>query len=406
MSLYRELGVFTAKTSIVTTSVFIIPVLLCSLFSQDVPKPSNKLFTNYKHTNKICDQSVIDICKRINTNINTSLKSSSNNKEESKKETDVKEEKDETDLKENKEENKEENKNEKEENKEDTNPIESKEQNIYDLLLESNDTTFIIYHFNNYDDTDDDDEFMKLQKFTSIIIKSFQKRYKDIIVLLKISSPGGSALDFMQAYDNIKRLRENGVRVFAFVDDIAASGGYMLACACEKIICSKYSCIGSIGVVMQLHNYSELSKKIGIEEKTWTTGKYKRPFPTGAPYTEENNQLIKESLNDTFEIFKSMVESSRNLTDEQKEVIFTANTFTGIKSLSLNIVDFIDTSETVFNNLVSNGNNVWIYNNVKKNDLSNIINSIFDLSNLLHNTVNNIIKLFDNSNKHKQIKFI
>lgn len=391
MSLYRELGVFTAKTSIVTTSVFIIPALLCSLFSHDVPKPPSKIFSNYKNTNKLCDQSVIDLCKRNNTEINTSLKSSSNNKDV-KGETDVKEDK----L---------EDKPEKDVKEEDTKPIESKEQNIYDLLLESNDTTFIIYHFNNYDDTDDD-EFKKLQKFTSIIIKSFQKRYKDIIVLLKISSPGGSALDFMQAYDNIKRLREIGVRVFAFVDDIAASGGYMLACACEKIICSKYSCIGSIGVVMQLHNYSELSKKIGIEEKTWTTGKYKRPFPTGAPYTEENNQLIKESLNDTFEIFKSMVESSRNLTDEQKEVIFTANTFTGIESLPLNIVDFIDTSETVFNNLVSNGNNVWIYNNVKKNDLSKIINSIFDLSNILHNTVNNIIKLFDNSNKHKQIKFI
>ena len=233
---------------------------------------------------------------------------------------------------------------------------------------------YIMYEFNNLDkmlkttsyyESDSENEFDKLEEFVNMVIKSFKSKYNQVGILLKISSPGGSAFKFEHAYLNLLRLRDKKIELIGMVDKMAASGGYMLASACDKIICSRYAIIGSIGVIAQLYNWSELNKKVGLEEKTWTTGSHKNPFPTGTNYTEEDNERMKEMIGDTFNIFKSIVMESRKFTSEQMEEILKAKTFPGFEALKLNMVDELEMSSDYMDRLVMS-NNIWIYESIIK----------------------------------------
>lgn len=136
------------------------------------------------------------------------------------------------------------------------NTIKSKEPDIEQGL--NINKIYLVYEFNNLDkmtnptsymESDVIDEFDELEEFVNMVIKSFEKKYNQVGVLLKISSPGGSAFKFEHAYLNLLRLKDKGIELVGLVDKMAASGGYMLASACDKIICAKYATIGSIGVI-------------------------------------------------------------------------------------------------------------------------------------------------------------
>ena len=260
-------------------------------------------------------------------------------------------------------------------------------------LLNAN-KIYIVYEFNNYDNNkfiDSGDEFKELNEFVNMITNSFTDKYEQLGILLKINSPGGSALEFQCAYLNLLRLKNKKIELIGLVDKIAASGGYMLASACDKIICSEFATIGSVGVIAQMYNWSELNKKVGLEEKTWTTGSHKNPFPTGTSYTEEDNKRMKEMLDDTFNKFKAIVEKSRSFTPEQLEQIYEAKVFYGTDALKLNMVDHIETSYDYIDKL-SISNNVWI---CKRNTK---LKSMFDLLSI-QNIVSfgvNLMEIFHN----------
>jgi signal peptide peptidase SppA len=241
---------------------------------------------------------------------------------------------------------------------------------------------YLLYEFNNLDkiskpssyiESEETDEFDELEEFIQMVIKSFENNYEQVGVLLKISSPGGSAFKFEHAYQNLLRLKEKKIELIGLVDKMAASGGYMLASACDKIVCSKYSIIGSVGVIAQLYNWSELNKKVGLEEKTWTTGSHKNPFPLGSNYTQEDNERMNEMIQETFEIFKGIVIKSRNFTTNQIEEILKAKTFPGFKALELNMVDEIMMSHDYID-LLEENHNVW-YCYTEKNSKS-LLNSL------------------------------
>lgn len=241
---------------------------------------------------------------------------------------------------------------------------------------------YLIYEFNNLDkminpssyiESNVVDEFDELEEFVNMVIKSFENKYSQIGILLKISSPGGSAFKFEHAYLNLLRLKDKGIELIGLVDKMAASGGYMLASACDKIICAKYATIGSVGVIAQLYNWSELSKKVGLEEKTWTTGSHKNPFPTGSTYTEEDNKRMEEMIDETFNIFKSIVIESRKFTPEQMEEICKAKTFPGFTAYKLNMVDKLELTSDYIDRL-STTNDIWICTREKKS--KSIINTL------------------------------
>lgn len=116
-----------------------------------------------------------------------------------------------------------------------------------------------------------------------------------------------------------------------------------------------------------------LNKKVGLEEKTWTSGSHKNPFPMGSSYTEEDNQRMKEMISETFDIFKSIVMESRKFTSEQMEEIGKAKTFPGFRALELNMVDNLELSSDYMDNL-NLTNNIWICSKEKKS--KSIISSL------------------------------
>jgi len=248
---------------------------------------------------------------------------------------------------------------------------------------------FIMYTFDNLNasskakksiyskiSNDIDDPFGDLESFVKIVLKTFDP--KTTIILLKISSPGGYAYQFELAYTYLTLLRKEGFQIIALIDDICASGGYMLASACNKIICSEYSTIGSVGVVASMYNYYELIKKIGIIEKTLTTGPYKRTFPTGEPLEQQHIDRTNEGMIETLDIFKIMVKKGRSLTDQEMEDILSAKCWHGEKALEKKLVDEISSSIEYLDNLITKNNIVFIAN--RKNYNNSIINSVFDVT--------------------------
>src|SRR5246500_4305657 len=108
-------------------------------------------------------------------------------------------------------------------------------------------------------------------------------------VALVINSPGGSPVQSRQIYLHIKQLAaEKKLPVLVFVEDVAASGGYMIACAGDEIFCDPSSILGSIGVVGGSFGFQEAIKRLGIERRLYTAGEHKAMFD---PFLPENSDV-------------------------------------------------------------------------------------------------------------------
>ena len=129
-------------------------------------------------------------------------------------------------------------------------------------------------------------------------------------VALAINSPGGAAVQSHLIFKRIRALAdEKKVPVFAFVEDVAASGGYMIACAADEIVCDASSIVGSIGVVGASFGFDRLIEKIGVERRVYTAGDRKvmlDPFQPEKPEDVERLHAIQRDIHDSFiELVKS-----------------------------------------------------------------------------------------------------
>ena len=219
---------------------------------------------------------------------------------------------------------------------------------------------YLCYTFDNLDTKESNSNvFRDLETFVTVILKTMDP--KEVTIILKISSPGGYAYMFELAYTQTMRLKNRGFELIALVDDICASGGYMLASACSKIICSEYAQIGSVGVCATMHNYYDLSQKIGITEKTLTTGLYKRPFPTGEPFYPEHVERVMESIDESLNVFKDIVQKSRNLSDDEMSQILSAKVWYGKQALEHKLIDSLMYSDEFLENLIKENEENQIY---------------------------------------------
>ncbi|VBB17600.1 signal peptide peptidase [Yasminevirus sp. GU-2018] len=199
------------------------------------------------------------------------------------------------------------------------------------------------------------DPFTDLDIFVETVIRSANPTRTTI--LLGISSPGGYAFKFENAYTKLMRLKDAGFELVALVDDICASGGYMLASACDKIVCSEYASIGSVGVVTSIYNYHELINKIGLVDKTVTTGAYKRPYLMGEPLDKSQIDRVNESIRSTLDVFSEMVKKARKLSEEELQEVLTAKVWYGRKALEMKLVDQISSSGSYMDKLAKDPKN-------------------------------------------------
>lgn len=131
-------------------------------------------------------------------------------------------------------------------------------------------------------------------------------------VALVINSPGGSAVQSHLIFQRIRDLsEESGLPVLAFVEDVAASGGYMIACAADEIICDGSSIVGSIGVVGSSFGLHEAIRKLGIERRVYTAGEHKVSLDPFLPENPDDVARLKAIQLDIHEQFIGLVRARR-----------------------------------------------------------------------------------------------
>ncbi|MCP4621659.1 MAG: S49 family peptidase [Bradyrhizobium sp.] len=162
-------------------------------------------------------------------------------------------------------------------------------------------------------------------------------------VALVINSPGGSPVQSRQIYLRIRQLAaEKKLPVLVFVEDVAASGGYMLACAGDEIFCDPSSILGSIGVVGGSFGFQELISKIGVERRLYTAGEHKAMLDPFLPQNPDDVERLKAIQRDIHALFISLVKESRgSKLKGVEDELFTGEYWAGEKSVSLGLADGI-----------------------------------------------------------------
>jgi signal peptide peptidase SppA len=162
-------------------------------------------------------------------------------------------------------------------------------------------------------------------------------------VALVINSPGGSPVQSRQIYLRIRQLAaEKSLPVLVFVEDVAASGGYMIACAGDEIFCDPSSILGSIGVVGGSFGFQELIKKIGVERRLYTAGAHKAMLDPFLPENPDDVARVKALQREIHTIFIALVKKSRGgRLKGGDDVLFTGEYWAGETSISLGLADAI-----------------------------------------------------------------
>jgi serine protease SohB len=167
-------------------------------------------------------------------------------------------------------------------------------------------------------------------------------------VVVRVESPGGLVNSYGLAAAQLLRIRAAGIPLTVCVDQVAASGGYLMACTANKIVSAPFALIGSIGVVAQVPNFNRLLKKHDVDYKEYTAGDYKRTVSLFGEITEKGEAKFKEQLELTHDMFKTFVGKYR--TKLNLEQVATGEFWYGEKALSLGLVDEIRTSDDyIFN---------------------------------------------------------
>ena len=160
-------------------------------------------------------------------------------------------------------------------------------------------------------------------------------------LILRINSPGGSPVQSALIYDEIRRLKKEHPekKVIAVVEDVAASGGYFIASAADKIFVNKSSIVGSIGVVFNGFGFVELLKKIGVERRLLVSGEKKSMLDPFLPKEEEEEFIIREMMEDLHRHFIEAVKVGRGSLLIDDPEIFSGRVFTGEESITLGLSD-------------------------------------------------------------------
>ena len=159
-------------------------------------------------------------------------------------------------------------------------------------------------------------------------------------VAISINSPGGSPVQSRLIYKRIRDLAaEKNKRVLVFVEDVAASGGYMIAVAGDEIIADPSSIVGSIGVVSASFGFTDLMKKIGVERRVHTAGQNKSVLDPFKPEKKEDIERLKALQLEVHQTFIELVKDRRAGKLKDDPDLFTGLFWTGIKGVELGLVD-------------------------------------------------------------------
>ena len=174
-----------------------------------------------------------------------------------------------------------------------------------------------------------------------MIEKAFSRGKPDAIAL-EINSPGGSPVQSSLIGARIRRLAdEKKIPVFAFVEDVAASGGYWLAVSADEIWADESSVVGSVGVISAGFGAHVFLARQGVERRVYTAGKSKSMLDPFSPEKPEDVKRLKELLNDIHGTFIAHIKNRRGTRLDDKKDLFTGEIWVGHKAHDLGLIDGI-----------------------------------------------------------------
>ena len=182
-----------------------------------------------------------------------------------------------------------------------------------------------------------------------LIQKAFSIK-KAKAVAISINSPGGSPVQSHLIYSYIrKEAKKHKKKVLVFAEDVAASGGYLIACAGDEIYANSSSIIGSIGVIYSSFGLQELIKKAGIQRRIYTAGKNKSTLDPFVEEKQEDIQRLKKIQLDLHADFIKVVEESRStkLKKDGNPDLFTGEFWSGSKAKDLGLIDGLGNAEEI-----------------------------------------------------------
>ncbi|MFC5946778.1 S49 family peptidase [Pseudonocardia lutea] len=169
-----------------------------------------------------------------------------------------------------------------------------------------------------------------------------------VAVGLLVNSPGGSPTQSALVADRIRGLAaEHEVPVLAFCEDVAASGGYWLACAADEIYAHPTSIVGSIGVISSGFGLEGFIQRFGIERRLHTAGKSKSRLDPFLPEKEEDVAWLRGLQDELHELFRQWVTERRGDRLTGGEELFTGEVWTGARAVELGLVDGLGTARSV-----------------------------------------------------------
>jgi len=158
-------------------------------------------------------------------------------------------------------------------------------------------------------------------------------------IVIRIDSPGGGVVPSQEIYNAVKNAKKEGKKIVASMGSVAASGGYYIAAAADKIVANPGTLTGSIGVKMEFANIEKLLEKIGVRGMVVKAGEYK---DIGSPFrdmTDQEKKILQGVIDDVHQQFIEAVSEGRSLPASDVAAIADGRIFTGRQALSLKLVD-------------------------------------------------------------------
>ena len=234
--------------------------------------------------------------------------------------------------------------NSKEKDKQESALKEEKKQRIADLRKEGKfcpKRVFVI-EFDGDPKASDTEEFVKKLNYVLSAATAEDE------VIIKLTSPGGVVNGYGLLSSQLEGVIAKNIHLTVCVDEVAASGGYLMACIADKIVAAPFSYIGSIGVVASLPNFNKVLKKYDVDYEMVTAGEYKRTLTMFGENTEEGREKFKEDLLKIHTRFKEIVKRYRQSIDIDK--VSTGEFWLASDAKELNLIDEINTFDGYLQN--------------------------------------------------------
>lgn len=175
-------------------------------------------------------------------------------------------------------------------------------------------------------------------------LKKYGKDNRVKAIILRIDSPGGGTAASQEIYREVQRTVSKK-KVVVSMGNVAASGGYYVALAADKIVANPATLTGSIGVILDVPNFKELLKKIGVSRETVKSGPYKDIGSPVREMTPEERRLLQGVIDNVYQQFVAVVVKGRKLSREQVERIADGRIFTGEQAKRLGLIDELGSFE-------------------------------------------------------------